>query len=70
MEKLMKRTTISTKSEREINQTTKEIKDLRVSIADLEKKIEERDEVLRERVLAMQVQGRRSQLHRRPSRRE
>ncbi|MFJ7932850.1 murein hydrolase activator EnvC family protein [Sporosarcina sp. NPDC096371] len=41
----------------QINQTTKEIDALRISIADLEKKIEERDEVLRERVRAMQVKG-------------
>lgn len=41
----------------QINQTTSEIDALRISIADLEKKIEERDVVLRERVRAMQVKG-------------
>jgi len=41
----------------EINKTTDEIDALRVSIADLEKKIEERDVVLRDRVRAMQVKG-------------
>ena len=41
----------------QINQTTKEIDELRVSIVALEKKIAERDEVLRERVRAMQVKG-------------
>lgn len=41
----------------DINQTTDEIDALRISIADLEKKIEERDVVLRERVRAMQVKG-------------
>ena len=41
----------------QINQTTDEIDALRISIADLEKKIEERDVVLRERVRAMQVKG-------------
>ncbi len=41
----------------QINQTTKEVDALRISIADLEKKIEERDVVLRERVRAMQVKG-------------
>lgn len=41
----------------QINKTTEEIDALRISIADLEKKIEERDVVLRERVRAMQVKG-------------
>ncbi|WP_318615767.1 murein hydrolase activator EnvC family protein [Sporosarcina sp. YIM B06819] len=41
----------------QINQTTVEIDELRVSIANLEKKIAERDEVLRDRVRAMQVKG-------------
>ncbi len=41
----------------QINQTTDEIDALRISIADLEKKIEERDVVLRERVRAMQIKG-------------
>lgn len=41
----------------QINVTTEEVDALRVSIADLEKKIEERDEVLRDRVRAMQVKG-------------
>lgn len=41
----------------EINKTTDEIDALRISIADLEKKIEERDVVLRDRVRAMQVKG-------------
>lgn len=41
----------------QINLTTEEVDALRISIADLEKKIEERDEVLRERVRAMQVKG-------------
>ncbi|MER2089475.1 MAG: peptidoglycan DD-metalloendopeptidase family protein, partial [Sporosarcina sp.] len=41
----------------EINKTTGEIDALRISIADLEKKIEERDVVLRDRVRAMQVKG-------------
>jgi len=41
----------------QINKTTDEIDALRISIADLEKKIEERDVVLRERVRAMQVKG-------------
>ncbi|MBO0588436.1 peptidoglycan DD-metalloendopeptidase family protein [Sporosarcina sp. E16_8] len=41
----------------QINQTNDEIDALRISIADLEKKIEERDVVLRERVRAMQVKG-------------
>ncbi|WP_255550495.1 M23 family metallopeptidase [Sporosarcina sp. E16_3] len=41
----------------QINQTTNEIDALRISIADLEKKIEERDVVLRDRVRTMQVKG-------------
>jgi murein DD-endopeptidase MepM/ murein hydrolase activator NlpD len=41
----------------EINQTMDEIDALRISIVELEKKIEERDVVLRERVRAMQVKG-------------
>lgn len=40
-----------------INKTNEEIEALRASIKDLEKKIAERDEVLRERVRAMQVKG-------------
>ncbi len=40
-----------------INQTNEEIDALRLSIEDLEKKIAERDVILRERVLAMQVKG-------------
>jgi murein DD-endopeptidase MepM/ murein hydrolase activator NlpD len=41
----------------QINQTTDEIDALRLSIIDLDKKIEERDVVLRERLRAMQVKG-------------
>lgn len=41
----------------EINETTKEIEVLRDSIADLERRIKERDEVLRDRLRAMQVRG-------------
>ncbi|GEN82959.1 peptidase [Sporosarcina luteola] len=40
-----------------INKTNEEITELKASIADLEKKIAERDVVLRERVRAMQVKG-------------
>lgn len=41
----------------EINKTNGEIDALRISIVELEKKIEERDVVLRDRVRAMQVKG-------------
>ena len=43
--------------EEEIAQTTGEIKELQESIAQLEKRIEERDVVLRDRIRAMQVTG-------------
>ena len=43
--------------EDEIAQTTVEIKELHESIAQLEKRIEERDVVLRDRIRAMQVSG-------------
>lgn len=41
----------------EISETVAEVERLQASIADLERKIEERDEVLTERVRAMQVNG-------------
>lgn len=43
--------------EQTIRVTTEEIDQLRISIEDLEKKIAERDVVLRERILAMQTNG-------------
>ena len=45
------------RAESKIYQTTLEIKALKESIIELEKKIEERDVVLRERIRAMQVKG-------------
>lgn len=46
-----------TRVEGEISLTTEEIEKLQDSILDLEKKIAERDEVLRERIRAMQING-------------